>query len=186
MTSLRPPTIAAVLTSFGRHARRLEAEAEDGNGAWTVHAWRILHAVARELRLYCACSKRHERPEDGEQREWLWDLSWYDPRPIKRFQPPLVVIEHENSHHDDDFINDFWKVMVAHAPLRLMIGYTGPTEKAMEKRLHAIHEAVHDWTFPQSATDAIVLRRYGTPSWDYLVRTAGSETFARWTARNRR
>ena len=52
----------------------------------------------------------------------LWDLTWYERCGDLRFLAPVAVIEHEKSHDDDHFLDDFWKVMGAHAPLRVKIG----------------------------------------------------------------
>lgn len=165
---------AAALTHEDR------APTAETSTAWTELAWDILHDAAARLEQECAC-RRCGAKKGRLNAEWLWDLTWYAEQSKPRFVQPTAIIEHENSHNDDAFLDDFWKVLVAWAPLRVAIGYTGRSEALLDRRIQVINAAIQGWSFPGDVEDVVVQRRYAadptTPPqerWSYLVRQGTS------------
>lgn len=115
-----------------------------------------------------------------EGRELLYDMVWL-PRNGGTFRMPEVVIEHENLTHPLDFLVDLRKLLVAWAPLRVMIGYV-PREHDPEERLETLRQAAKEghWTYPNDCADLALVGPYKmhTPR-DYLVlhRPAGTREF---------
>ncbi|MBZ0117784.1 MAG: hypothetical protein K8H88_12350 [Sandaracinaceae bacterium] len=173
----RTISAADLVARFDQEAGAAEGSiGGSGADAWSAHVWQVLHRVARGLDVYCACSRGGHEPGCGEQREWLWDLSWYEPGGDERFVQPLVLIEHENAHGESQFLDDWWKVLAGYAPLRVMIGYTTSAE-ALPRRIDLVRARTRRWIFPRDASDVVILRGHGTPRWRYLVRAAGARDF---------
>lgn len=116
----------------------------------------------------------------GKGGELLYDMAWL-PRNGGLYRLPQVVIEHENGASERPFIYDLRKLIIAWAPLRVMIGYV-PLGHEPEERLETIRATVEKghWAFPSSCADLVLIGHYelATPR-DYLVleRPAGAHEF---------
>jgi hypothetical protein len=88
-----------------------------GFGAeWTRGMYDVLHAVQLDLNVWCQCRPGHE-PSQGAKGELLKiDMMWFE-RTDRRWDPPLVAIEHENAWTVDAARTDFWRVCQICAPL---------------------------------------------------------------------
>lgn len=166
---------------FLKESEARQERVNQGISEWSEHAWDVLHAMRAHCDLYCACARGDHPVDRGEKREWMWDLTWFAPGVTKQFVQPLTIIEHENSHADDSFLNDFWKVMMAVAPLRVMIGYTGSGAELLDRRKQRIAAAIEGWTFPSGTTDLVFVKRFGGP-WDVQVRAVGENRFRAYPA----
>lgn len=156
-------------------------EPDAGQGNWTSYVRGILHEVSKSLDYYCCCVGHHEDRHYGEKREFLWDLTWYA-RGGGALDLPEVAIEHENAHSHQGFFADFWKVMAAFAPTRIMVGYT--SKSGIEDRKEWIRQVVskQGWRFPPQTTDLIVLKAYGPSEPLFLVRYPGEVSFHSYEA----
>jgi hypothetical protein len=150
----------------------------DGQRAWTDHIRQILHNVCASFDFYCCCEGEHTE-EVGRKREYLWDLTWYS-RAGQELDLPVVVIEHENEHSHRAFFADFWKVMTAFAPVRIMVGYTSAS--GLDDRVERIHQVVSEqgWSFPPGSTDVLILKAFGPSEATFLVRYPGERSFAKY------
>lgn len=98
------------------------------------------------------------------------------------YRLPEVVIEHENGTSEKNFIYDMRKLMMAWAPLRVMIGYVPRGDHKPADRLATIRAAAAKghWTYPDGCADLALVGPYwmNTPR-DYLVlhRPPGSGKF---------
>jgi hypothetical protein len=162
--------------AFLEHARDLEPVASKST-RWSLHAWQILHRTADDMDMDCWCTAVEHNERKRQTREWLWDLTWYKNGGTKNFVQPDVIIEHENLHDDDRFLDDLWKVLCGFSSLRVMVGYTQKSDDALRRRLEKINEAVRDWEFPDATADLIILRRYASSAWEILERNPGSKLF---------
>jgi hypothetical protein len=177
--------VHAFINSFVKHTEAVSSDEADGAGYWTEHMTAVLHRVADELGCYCCCHGEHEHAK-GMTREFLWDFTWY-PTLGSDMDLPVIVIEHENHHSPGAFFVDFWKLMTAFAPLRVMVGYTSG-DAALDDRIKELHALVarQVWQFPSGTTDLVVLRAYGKtwvdgPPWRYLVRAPATGVFTEYT-----
>jgi hypothetical protein len=164
-------------TQIDRHPDR---DVANTSGAWSSYMAGVFHAMVNELGVSCCCHLGHHDEVPGVGREYLWDLTWYEAHGAY-YDLPSVVIEHENQHSDAEFFADFWKVMTAFAPLRVMVGYTG--REKLEARISQICRLVdaQGWTYPPNSTDVILLHEYGG-GWHHLVRHAGRADFVAYKA----
>lgn len=54
-------------------------------------------------------------------REWLFDLIWFQNSESHHLKGLVLALESEWNRHPDDILYDFEKLLVAHAPLKVMI-----------------------------------------------------------------
>jgi len=116
------------------------------------------------------------------KRELLYDGVWL-PQNGGVYRLPQVVIEHENGTSEEHFIYDMRKLIMAWAPLRVMIGYVpaGGNHKPVDRlaTIRAAAEKGH-WIYPAGCEDLALVGPYWmhTPR-DYLVlhRPANTQTF---------
>ena len=54
-------------------------------------------------------------------REWLFDLIWFENSPEKHLKRLVLALESEWNRHPDEILYDFEKLLVAHAPLKVMV-----------------------------------------------------------------
>lgn len=141
---------------------------------WTAWAVECLHEVHREAGLGCTCHHiKHGaagRPEGelGFKRENLWDLTWY--RWSALYEHPVVVIEHENVWSEVAFARDAWKLTMALAPLRVMVGYTRTEAEHLDRASWWNEMAKrHDWHFPPHCEDLVLVGHWGMGPEDYHV-----------------
>jgi hypothetical protein len=167
--------IHAFVTKFLREYQN-SATPLDGQGHWTEFIRAILHKISRSFDYYCCCQGLHDDDGHGMRREFLWDLTWYA-KEGGELDLPEVVIEHENAHNHQEFFADFWKIMAAFAPVRIMVGYTSP--KGIDDRKEWIRHVVtkQGWTFPPQSTDMIILKAYGPSAPVFFIRTPGEAAF---------
>ncbi|MCP3063083.1 hypothetical protein LXT21_30340 [Myxococcus sp. K38C18041901] len=163
-------------------------EPVEGSKNWTQFMARRLQAAARELNL-AACSTSIEAPRDwapsmmktGWAREFLFDYTLFSD--WGTFTQPVVILEHENNWNVHSFMEDFWKLMVGYAPLRVMIGY-GRDANHVEEYVTAIRESAikGKWRYPPAVED-LVLIGHGemTPRGFKVVnRRAESQEWVEW------
>jgi hypothetical protein len=131
--------------------------------------------------MSCVCRSPHmpvpNQPE--HTHELLFDFCWFTNR--GEYALPDVVIEHENSPHKRDFLYDLWKLMVARAPLRVMIGYVA-TDDERTARLSDINRiaAESHWMFPDETEDLVLIGTTSMPtpqSFAVCLRSAGVAQF---------
>ena len=148
---------------------------------WSTHMVERLHALAAGAHMSCVCQHAHA-PTLGQPertREVLFDFCWYTGS--SDYALPAVVIEHENSSQERDFLYDLWKLMVARTPLRVMIGYT-LTPNQRTARLAAINRiaAESHWSFPDETEDLILIGTNSMPTpqaFGVYLRPAGVTQF---------
>lgn len=97
---------------------RLEGLRDKTSVPWTSRMADVLSAIGSQHELV---TYGHGAGGGAKHREYLWDYTMYADR--RDGALPVVVIEHENQHHFDAFRDDFWKTLMANAPLRVAIGY---------------------------------------------------------------
>ena len=119
----------------------------------------------------------------GHGRELLYDGVWL-PQNDGSYRLPHVLIEHENGTTPEHFIYDMRKLMMAWAPLRVMIGYV-PVGHDPHERIETIRRAAETgrWVYPNDCEDLVLVDPYWMHSpRDYLVlhRPAGSSKFVEW------
>lgn len=133
-------------------------ELPSGAGPWTEHMWSVLADTASTLHLFAATRWRQPHgklPTHVSSKEWLWDWSFYDS--LKEYARPRIVLEHENRWDHSGFGDDLWKVLVAGAPLRVMIGYAS-SAAMLEKRIGVLQVAADQSGHPDHGEDLVVLR----------------------------
>jgi hypothetical protein len=182
--------LLALGKAFSQHTE--EAMKADGAPAWTryMHA-RFLEVAASTNAHLCAEGLRELPPAANAaqhiSKEYLFDVTVYNRHDWQRSSLPSVIIEHENQWSETALLQDFWKVLVGWAPLRVMIGYAANAE-AVDKRVRAIlaEAKVCDWRYPQDAEDLVLLRcREGEhgmewPHWRVLHRCGPGTGAAPW------
>jgi RNAse (barnase) inhibitor barstar len=65
-----------------------------------------------------ATASGYPTPKD---REWLYDLIWFQNSPQKHLERLVMALESEWSRDPDEILYDFEKLLVARAPLKVMI-----------------------------------------------------------------
>ncbi|NTW03257.1 MAG: hypothetical protein HGA19_18610, partial [Oscillochloris sp.] len=133
-------------------------------GAYSKHIFAALARAAEAARM--------DYRGHSYKRELLYDGIWL-PQNGGSYRLPEVVIEHENGTSEQHFIYDMRKLMMACAPLRVMIGYVPPGKSHMpEERLETIRKAAAAgrWAYPDDCADLALVGPYWmhTPR-DYLV-----------------
>lgn len=101
---------------------------------------------------------------------------------VSTYRLPQVVIEHENLVGLEDILYDLRKVMMAWAPVRVMIGYA-QVNQARRERVQELLERISrtHWLYPSGSEDLILIGRYLMHSpRDYLVlhRPDGESVFS--------
>lgn len=174
--------------------RRREADLKVGAAEWSGFMFDILCRMARAQNLV-PCGKGGG-DHGGENRQSLWDFTMYDvwDQPegddvdaqsglLTHWGLPCVVVEHENQHSESAFLNDFWKTLSTHAPLRVAIGYCGSRQNKKGDDLReswvatindksARRPAGWNRAFIEGTEDLIALGFYGM--------TAADENFRFW------
>ncbi|MBP6842851.1 MAG: hypothetical protein KA201_03880 [Kofleriaceae bacterium] len=95
-------------------------------------------------------------------REYLWDYTLYADR--RDGALPAVVIEHENQHRLGAFRDDFWKILMANAPVRVAIGYCKTADERagwVEQLNDEAATGVWDASFLGACEDLIALGYWG-------------------------
>jgi hypothetical protein len=163
---------SAVLEEKHRHLRDTF-----GASAWTEGTFTLLADVATRLEMH-ACAARGTLGPEHMRREFLFDVSVYAKEDWgNKWGLPKILIEHENSHSKAPFFDDFWKLMVGNAPLRVMFGY-GANAASIEERVTMVREQsqINRWTYPRGTEDLVLLRYPGDawPNWRILHRACSS------------
>lgn len=114
-------------------------------------------------------------------KEFLFDCTLYAEKDWEAWSLPTVVIEHENEWSEPAFFQDFWKILIAHAPLRVMFGYAKKRE-GVERLSAAIreHAVKSGWWYPSNVEDIVFLRSPENggmpwPMWRIVYRRASSK-----------
>lgn len=106
----------------------------------------------------------------GRGGELLFDGLWLH-QGAGRDSLPQVVIEHENGTSDEHVIYDLRKLMMAWAPVRVMICYA-PRGYSLAQRITELEQAIaaRDWTYPDGCEDLVLVGPFfmDTPR-DYTV-----------------
>lgn len=148
-----------------------------GARGWTRYMTRLLHLTAFHRGLVCCC-KQGSKGEHSEifgdnsgceEREYLFDLTWYSGE-IGEHEQPSVLIEQENSYSPREFKLDFWKTMLGFAPLRVMIGYT-KTKSERQSRVDWVNSSAeeYNWKYPDFSEDLLLLGYRAMKHGDFLV-----------------
>lgn len=140
--------------------------------------FRQLHTLAKEeLHVHCCCTRGGHSKDlsvagkwDGEHREYLFDMTWYDNWEEATRPLPVVIIEHENRWSKDQFLYDLWKLMFGFAPRRVGIGYARD-EAARDDLVSAIEDAraQDGWVFPEATEDLVLLGHGRMPTPDAFL-----------------
>ena len=159
------PTVRAE-DFWGRFQANLLSERPSGfGGEWTRGMYQVLHAVQRDLNLWCQCKPGHETPQGAKGELLKIDMMWFK-QGVSRWAPPLVAIEHENAWNLDESRTDFWRVAQICAPLRICIVYVRTADRVENTANALISTAVeNEWQRLPDAEDLLVLG-HGNMGWD--------------------
>ena len=101
--------------------------AEGRDSPWTEAVLKALSQTGQKLGFYvCAAGK----PPGARHGEWLWDCTWLDyegddPHKPLRLAPMVAECEWKGSVRGSEYLKkilyDFEKLLVANAPLRVMV-----------------------------------------------------------------
>lgn len=94
---------------------------------WTGVMAKLLGKIGEQ---YGLVTYGHAAGAARRHREYLWDYTMYADR--RDGALPVAVIEHENKYDFDAFRDDFWKTLMAIAPLQVAIGYCRRAEERAE------------------------------------------------------
>jgi hypothetical protein len=183
--SRREGTLASCFVkNFVAAASALEEHAplRPTSKAWTAHMWNVLRRTSQRLGLV----PEYRTTEDSSTaQEYLWDWTFYKHQGL--YGAPVVALEHENSWGAAEFRRDFWKVLAAGAPLRVMIGYVGGTT-AMQNRIERdIPRVAGEFGTVAFGEDLVILRNGREAAdanafWRILWRGARQHEFTRFNA----
>ena len=121
------------------------------SGEWSVGMYRVLERIGKAAGYQVNHRNRH-----GEINNIDFCYTVRDGRPSTNWNPPCVVIEHENAWHVEETKWDFWKSCLYAVPLRITIGY-----KAREDQALAVGKELMDfysrWRLRQLTTGETLL-----------------------------
>lgn len=135
-----------------------------------------LHVCGRNLgtRTACGAEDRHLA------REFMFDFTLYADADWTEWGLPSIIIEHENHWSQAAFLQDFWKLLVGYAPLRVMFGYA-KEQDGVDALVSVVlgHAKASRWRYPPVTEDLVLLRcpEMAWPTWRVLRRDAGSEAW---------
>jgi hypothetical protein len=140
-----------------------------GRNDWTELMYRVLHGVKDDLGLWCECkeaSHHDDQPGTVPGERLHIDFFWYHRAPghearaklpEELYQPPCIVIEHENAGERLEY--NLWKLSQLAAPLRILIGYAdarGPRNVDGRKN-ELLHTAQSAGLFAPAGTEDLLL-----------------------------
>ncbi|MBZ4395346.1 hypothetical protein OWM54_19370 [Myxococcus sp. MISCRS1] len=161
---------------------------EEGTKNWSQFMAARLVEAARELKLG-VCATGSGAPSEwskttlhsGYAREFLFDYTMF--RDWDSYTQPEVILEHENAWSVDAFMEDFWKLMVGYAPLRVMIGYCQNLERTAEY-VTAIRKSASEgnWRYPPGVEDLVLIGhgRMTPRGFKVVNRRAESQEWVEW------
>jgi len=171
--------LSALSRSFKKNRAQLPAAVQPAT--WTLFMQRCLLALAEDHGMHvCAQglgrrSGLHVDPNQHKAAESLFDFTLFKPADWEAWSLPSVIIEHENQWTEQAFLQDFWKLLVGYAPLRVMFGYAGSVAD-VDARVRALltHEVQSRWSYPADVEDLVLLRSpvMPWPEWRILYRPA--------------
>lgn len=165
---------------FSLRAKLDQASAEEkehayaGAAAWTSFVFSALRDAASDCGMV-SCDARRV-PEGGPKREWwvkreyLFDVTWFR-SDCTDWEPPSLILEHENQWSLQELLIDFWKLLFGFAPLRIMIGYAG-REDARTSWIEKVNGIIADEQrvrLPEGVDDVILLGHKGMQPTGYAV-----------------
>ena len=151
-----------------------------GAADWTFYITSRLRDLAARADAHLCASTLGvlvgKERQEHQRREYVFDFTifteWND------YSLPAVVIEHENQWTEAAFMFDMWKLMIGHAPLRVMFGYAN-TPAAADHLIARLREHAHQssWTAPSGVEDLVLVGHGGMdPIKDWrVVRRHGVE-----------
>jgi hypothetical protein len=178
---------AALVTALGLSLKKNEAQIPQTvqPATWTSFMKGCLLDLAETHRMH-VCAEglgrmpgRNVDPGRHLAAEFLFDFTVYKKADWEAWSLPSIIIEHENQWTETAFLQDFWKLLIGHAPLRVMFGYARRASD-VDSRVRALfaHERTSRWTYPLGTEDLVLLRcpeRGGMPwpDWRIVYRPAG-------------
>lgn len=153
-------------------------EAELGGGAkgWTKFMTSRIAEVANSAGLGICSHYLNEATRDWKdesdsrqlRREYGYDFTLF--QNWTEYEQPAVVIEHENAWNVSAFLADFWKLMFAFAPLRVMFGYSA-TRSGLDAYVNRIRQlaAQNRWSYPAGTEDLVLLGYYDMAPREFRV-----------------
>lgn len=114
-----PPDIPALAVRIEVFLTDLPGQLPPGhsNTKWTTRIKSGIGQIGLEAGLLATASG-YPTPKD---REWLYDLIWFQNSPEKHLERLVMALESEWSRDPDEILYDFEKLLVARAPLKVMI-----------------------------------------------------------------
>jgi hypothetical protein len=153
-------------------------------GTWTRFMQGCLIDLADASKMH-VCARGLGRLPSGKvdedrhmSKEFLYDFTMYANDDWEPWSLPSIIIEHENLWTPVAFFQDFWKLLVGFAPLRVMFGYSGTADGVADlvNKIGA-HEAESCWAYPAATEDLVLLRcpdgGMPWPTWKVIHRPAG-------------
>jgi hypothetical protein len=113
------PDIAALAERVSDFLKRLPIELPRGRSdtEWTTHIKCGVGQIGLDAGLLATASG-YPTPAD---QEWLFDLIWFENSEQKHLKRLVLALESEWNRHPDEICYDFEKLLVARAPLKVMV-----------------------------------------------------------------
>ena len=114
-----PPDIPALAARIEAFLKALPTHLPRGHSdtEWTTQIKCDIGQIGLDAGLLATASG-YPTPKD---REWLYDLIWFQNSPEKHLEKLVMALESEWSRDPDEILYDFEKLLVARAPLKVMI-----------------------------------------------------------------
>lgn len=173
MLPVAPLTGDRFLLAIHHQLKKVGAEdAPRGVGckAWTSLMFDVFQAAANDCAMV-SCSPKNKRGPYWAKREHLLDVTWFR-TDCGDWDTPELILEHENQHSQQEFLRDFWKLLVGYAPVRVMIGYCGKKDQRVSW-IDSLNQKLRDTKaqirFPGDVEDLILLGYWGMSFTDFAV-----------------
>lgn len=185
--TVAPLLTADVLLALRTRLDEASSEAVDdaysGASAWTAFVFEALANAALDCGMV-SCAARHStvasQTEVWARREHLFDVTWFR-RDCTDWEPPVLILEHENAWDKRAFLVDFWKLLVGYAPIRVMMGYSRHP-RDHESWISEVNQIIADESrvpLPQDVDDVILLGHRGMQPSGYAVYRRKERGFVR-------
>ncbi|WP_394825705.1 hypothetical protein [Pendulispora albinea] len=139
-----------------------------GPADWTLYMTMRFRDLAERVEAHLCSSTLGKLagndPQIHEPHEYLFDFTLFTD--WMNYSLPAVIIEHENKWNEKAFMLDFWKLMLGHAPLRVMFGYAS-TAAGADKLVTRLEQHATDsaWAAPTDIEDLVLI---GHGDMDYI------------------